>query len=200
MTLLLRMNFSFFKALDHKPAVETLVPTDSSLKYCIQTPPLQILTLKVDAPIPSLSFSFLFVLYSSLTETKAKNMDKKTRNPPDSDLPPPPSYDESSDQAYNPRYSPRLTEEAPAASDSSPTSQLYPSAHKQQPQQEQQHFYSGQPSNRSPRHHTIIITSASPSGGLDERTALLNGMVEYERQFPLAALFFIFGWYVIMEK
>ncbi|SAM08247.1 hypothetical protein [Absidia glauca] len=127
-------------------------------------------------------------------------MDKKTRNPPDSDLPPPPSYDESSDQAYNPRYSPRLTEEAPAPSDSSPTSQLYPSAHKQQPQQEQQHFHSGQHSNRSPRHHTIIITSASPSGGLDERTALLNGMVEYERQFPLAALFFIFGWYVAMKK
>ncbi|KAI8099840.1 uncharacterized protein BX664DRAFT_355222 [Halteromyces radiatus] len=134
-------------------------------------------------------------------------MDKKTRNTPDSD--PPPSYDESSDQPYNPRFSPQPPQQPANSVGSSPTG-LYPSTEQQQQQQQQQQKQQQRQQQRqqqqqqqrqqygsSPRHHTIVITttSATPSFGPEEHIALLNRNLARERQFPLAALFFLFGWF-----
>ncbi|KAI8340549.1 hypothetical protein BC941DRAFT_417542 [Chlamydoabsidia padenii] len=122
-------------------------------------------------------------------------MDKKTRNPPDSDGDLPPAYDDSSNQPYNPRYSPQpshsSTEEAPLTDSS--TMALYPSLEQIQQQQQQQQQRQYHYNHQQPRHHTIIITTTPSSQ--DERTALLNRVSETERHFPLAALFFIFGWF-----
>ncbi|ORZ14782.1 hypothetical protein BCR42DRAFT_492571 [Absidia repens] len=92
-------------------------------------------------------FAFFFIFI--FLQNSEQEMDKKTRNPPDSDTDLPPSYDESSG---HPQYSP-----------------------------------SQEPS-------TSVVEGSSPQGQ-DERTALLNGVLERERQFPIAALFFLFGWF-----
>ncbi|CAO3590954.1 unnamed protein product [Absidia cylindrospora] len=116
-------------------------------------------------------------------------MDKKTRNPPDSDTDLPPSYDEASG---HPQSSPSQEPTAPVIEASSPVG-LYPSSQPAPKQKQQQQPYHYGP--RSPRHHAIIITSTVSQQGQDESTALLNGVIERERQFPIAALFFLFGWF-----
>ncbi|ORX50133.1 hypothetical protein DM01DRAFT_1337807 [Hesseltinella vesiculosa] len=45
-----------------------------------------------------------------------------------------------------------------------------------------------------PAHRTIIITAEGAAVD-EERMALITDAIQYDRHFPLAALFFLFGWF-----
>ncbi|KAI9306992.1 hypothetical protein BJ944DRAFT_229009 [Cunninghamella echinulata] len=112
-------------------------------------------------------------------------MDKKINNTPDAQEDLPPTYQESS--STQPAYDDRIVD---SAQNISPYNPNY------SPQQQQQQQ---QKSNQNPSYQTIVITTSSPSPTRaiheQERIRLLNTNERPDHAFPLAALFFIFGWF-----
>ncbi|KAG0163646.1 hypothetical protein DFQ30_011239 [Apophysomyces sp. BC1015] len=126
-------------------------------------------------------------------------MDKKTlRNPPDCDerMPPPP-YCESENSAYNPSYlhSSRVTPLYP----SYPAQPLEPSA---PPSPQQATLYPQLPSPQPhsppplpPQNYTRYQTVVMPDNTyyrIRQQPLILRNFDD--RRFPMAALFFLFGW------
>lgn len=142
-------------------------------------------------------------------------MSKQNRyNPPDVDDTPPPAYQEVATPPFNPNYvtnshspphTPDINYQAPEGSQSLypqipiapivfPQPQHYTSEQPpSQPQLQQQHYISQQPQPQSqpqryqPRYQTIEIPYTATTNRRNRRD-------NDRRRFPLAAVFFLFGW------
>lgn len=124
-------------------------------------------------------------------------------NPPDHDEDPPPSYDESENTAYNPRFlqGNAASSSTPAAPIEQQQSQLYPtvppspSSHPPvpilQPQQQQQ-----QPGPYYYQYQTFPVTSQRQYHYYQGRSGVRDRIYinTVERRFPTAIIFFVLGW------
>lgn len=129
------------------------------------------------------------------------------RNPPDHDLDPPPSYDESENAAYNPRFyqgnasssSPPQQQPPPLPSNEQQQSHLYPtippplSSH----QQPVAGVLQPQPQHPRPYYHYQTFPVATQQryhyqgrSGVRDRIYVNTA----ERRFPTAIIFFVLGW------
>ncbi|KAF7725534.1 hypothetical protein EC973_009564 [Apophysomyces ossiformis] len=134
-------------------------------------------------------------------------MDKKSlRNPPDCDerVPPPP-YTESENTAYNPAYlhSNRATPSYPSYSTQThepsapPSPQQHQSLYPQLPSPSQRHIPQSPPTQAqvSPHQYSTYQTVLIPDNTyyrIRQQPLILRDFDD--RRFPMAALFFLFGW------
>lgn len=141
-------------------------------------------------------FSFVKEYYQQTNMGKPTN----EHNPPDHDEDPPPSYDESENTAYNPRFlQGNASSSTPAAPIEQQQSQLYPtvppppSSHPPvpilQPQQQQPGPYYYQ-------YQTFPVTSQRQYHYYQGRSGVRDRIYinTAERRFPTAIIFFVLGW------